>query len=244
MELTKFEDIQNGYKNFMKEWATGQEHRYRSYDYCKNLFEQYYTQKTLNGINLTEEEKDYFALNLFCYLASWGMLRGSAWLLKLKSYRFFVGTVDIIFNKKYESLLTLNPYSEDFESKKDNYFESICDLAGELETDLKKRGGKTSIVLLGKIIMGTYGCIPAYDMYDKKALKALGFKAPSKIKTALPNTFKIILENREFMEDAMKDIKNNKEYEDNDTHDTANCTVFKLLDMILWEYGKRINEKK
>ena len=52
---------------FMERWNKGENERFRSYDYCKNLFDEYYQKPAL-----TKEEKDYFALNLFCYLAAVG----------------------------------------------------------------------------------------------------------------------------------------------------------------------------
>lgn len=237
MEETIFEKIKDNYKIFMEEWKKGEQHRYRSYDYCKNLFDKYYKKPSLS-----DEEKDNFALNLYCYLASWGMLRGSSWLLKEKSYRFFVPTVDILFNKdKYGKLLQMDIFAENFVISKNTYTKLIVQLADEIEGNLSSRGGKVSIVLLGKIIMGTYGCVPAYDTYDQKTLKSLGYKNHYRIKTALPDTYEIVLNNIEVFEKIMDDMK---QYIDPETKKPVNYTAFKVLDMMLWIEGEKLENNK
>jgi hypothetical protein len=62
------------------------EHRYSSFDYCYNYF--------YKNSDLTKDmEKSCFELAF--YLASWGMFRGSSFLLQ-KSAKYFVKTVEYI----------------------------------------------------------------------------------------------------------------------------------------------------
>ena len=226
----------------MEEWKKGKNHRFRSYDYCKNLFDKYY-QKVLDGATLTDEEKDYFALNLFCYLASWGMLRGSGWLLG-RSYKFFIPLCEVLFDRKYKNLRTTDPLHGNYNTSEvvalhDTLDEKIKNILQEDNLEDKK----ASRLLLCKIMMGTYGCVIAYDSYDNKGLRALGVKTPNKLdlSTLLTKTYDIIHDNKDLFKDIMGDMKT---YIDPETSKPVNYTVFKVLDMILWEYGMKQDDEK
>lgn len=212
--------------NFMDRWNEGENERFRSYDYCKNLFDEYYQKPSL-----TAEEKDYFALNLFCYLASWGMLRGSGWLLS-RSYKFFVPLCDVLFDKAYSDLLNINPLTKNYDCNK------VIKLYNALKGEMKKVLQKDRIerepsrLLLCKILMGTYGCVIAYDEYDLKGLNEENVHTTNNTslnETLLQNTCKIITDRKEEFQKLMADIQ--AKY-------GVKYTAFKILDMILWIYGE------
>lgn len=236
-------DFNANYKKFMEEWKKGENHRFRSYDYCKNLFDKYY-QKVLDGATLTSGEKDYFALNLFCYLASWGMLRGSGWLLG-RSYKFFIPLCEVLFDRKYKNLRTMDPLQGNYNTIEvvalhDTLDEKINNILQEDNLEDKK----ASRLMLCKIMMGTYGCVIAYDDYDLKGLDVLGVhtnNASSLSVELLQDTAEIIIDHKEEFEKIMKDMET---YIDPETQKPVNYTVFKVLDMILWEYGKKQDDEK
>ena len=53
---------------------------------------------------------NYITLNLYAYLASWGMLRNS--FLMQKDYLFSKPVVEILCKDKYSNLISFNPFKE------------------------------------------------------------------------------------------------------------------------------------
>lgn len=216
------------YKKFMDEWKRDPVGRFHSYDYCKKVFERYYD-KGING-KLTPDEKDYIALHLFAYLGSWGMLRGSGWLLQ-KSYRALIPLVDVLYQAKYKPLLNIDPFALNFCAK--DYAELVVDLSEKIYNTCESEIGETpTLLFVCKIIMATYGCVPSYDDYVKKALGQLGAgisrNAKKLNKNILCSTIDLIKANQAALQAAQDDIKA--------TYDVE-YTIFKVLDMILWGYG-------
>ncbi len=218
-------------KEFMKRWDKGENERSRSYDYCKNLFDKFYQKPTL-----TKEEKDYFALNLFCYLASWGMLRGKGWLLS-RSYKFFIPLCDVLFDKTYADLLNIDPLNGTYDANK--VMELYNALYNKIDEMLKKdkmSGKEASKVMLCKIMMGTYGCVIAYDTYDCAGLKQFGMRVSegSKLeKEILEKTRAIIVDPKNNFQAIMEQVRKK-----------VNYTPFKVLDMILWIEGEKSEKHK
>ncbi len=235
MKRATFGEIKDNYKVFMEGWKN-EHHRFRSYDPCKEYFDKFY------GKTLTTEEKEEFSLRLFAYLASWGMFRGNDWFI-WKSSRVFLQVTDVLFDVKYKQLKDIDPYSENFDVGK------YCNLTIELQTAVynilkatleqddklyppkSEKENKVSPLMVCKILMGTYGCVIAYDSYDMKGLRALGVKAPQNqdMRTLLENTCNIFTQNKNVFTDIMQDMK---QYD-------VNYTAFKVLDMILWIYGEK-----
>ena len=123
--------------------------RYNSWILCFNAFKD-------NRHN--PEKEEYLCLHLACFLASWGMLRNSA----LMNYDYLVHKqlVKEIRNSKYDKL-----YSQD---------ELDIDLVFELSDKIKEcypksfsnsNSGKPSDTFITKIIMGIFGCVPAYTHF-------------------------------------------------------------------------------
>jgi hypothetical protein len=124
------------------------EHRYSSFDYCYNYF---YTIDDLTK----DMEKSCFELAF--YLASWGMFRGSSFLLQ-KSAKYFVKTIEYINsleNKFWE--IDVNNY--------DNIIiEQLIEIYNKLDR-LVVEGLSRSITLVTKMMLGIFGFVPAYDEY-------------------------------------------------------------------------------
>ena len=70
--------------------------RYRSWEHCYKCF--YDARKTENP------DYDYLSLQLAFYLASWGMYRGSSFLLQ-KDYKIHIPIVKEILDSQYNPLL-------------------------------------------------------------------------------------------------------------------------------------------
>lgn len=85
------QSVSGFYKNLQKD-SNG---RYHSWEYCYSNF--------YNARGQNEPDLDYLSLQLSFYLASWGMYRGSSFLLK-KGYKIHIPIIEELLSKKYDPL--------------------------------------------------------------------------------------------------------------------------------------------
>jgi hypothetical protein len=130
--------------------------RYTSFDYCYGYF------KTNSGNDLTNNMQ-LSCLNLGFYLASWGMLRGSSYLLN-KSVKHFEPTIDYISN------LDKEVWSIDVDSYNDDNIEIILEIYNKLKETLSVNN-HSHLTLITKVMLGVFGFIPAYDRYFCETMK-------------------------------------------------------------------------
>lgn len=147
-------------------------HRFKSWEHCYSFF-------YINYLKLEDDDVfDQGCLHLAFYLASWGMLRGSSFLLQkdYKIHSFFLK--DVVMNPENHKFFGENPNSlvdiEDMErlisETKRAYQENINEING-----IKARINVTD-TLASKILLGVYGNVPAYDRYFKDALTLFGIR--------------------------------------------------------------------
>ncbi len=121
-------------------------HRYASWDFCYEYF--YHNQGKLVGQQLQTS-----CMQLWSYLASWGMIvRGNE--LQRQSYACLVDVV------KY-----INIHQKCYQVHLDdiNYIDKMLTLYDELDQALNLHSQKNRKTLITKIILGVYGCCPAFD---------------------------------------------------------------------------------
>lgn len=154
-------------KRFYNELKDDFNARYRSWEHCYWNF--YHARRNRNA------DVDYLSLQLAFYLASWGMYRGSSFLLQ-KDYKIHIPIVEEILKKKYNSLCGIRCVEFKVESNQKllielNEFISIY--YGEVRRSVKPENIKNEIsaTLITKILMGTLGCVPAYDRYFIAGIK-------------------------------------------------------------------------
>ena len=169
-------------KLFIKKSKLDKESRYKSWEYCYNFFHKVYKKHKLEkcfGDNENWTYKDQLSLHLAFYMASWGMYRGSSFLLQ-NDYKIYYGVVDVIFNKKYDSLwnddslfaedrckMITNLYMDIFNKLKD-YKEYFLNKS-KFQKDTKEAMPDRFLTIITKIILGTIGCFPALDRNFKYA---------------------------------------------------------------------------
>ena len=118
---------------------------------------------------------DYLSLQLVFYLASWGMYRGSSFLLQ-KDYRIHIPVVKELLNPKYDPLAGIEyveyrkPVMQNLLKDINTYFESYYNEV-RLQVKEAEPKNKLSDTLITKVLMGTLGCVPAYDRYFIVGLK-------------------------------------------------------------------------
>jgi len=139
------------------------DNRYASFDYCFNYF-QVFREAGNIGTIATPENIQLSCLHLGFYLASWGMLRGSAELLQ-KSARFLVPAIEVIAN----SDITL--WEIDAHCYTDINIRQLIE-AGNI---FREAYPSMSDILVTKIMLGVFGNVPAFDINFKKGFQVATF---------------------------------------------------------------------
>lgn len=135
--------------------------RLKAYDICHEKF--------VNAIVTKHFDYNELALHLYAYLASYGMVCRKSVLLQ-HNYNVLVATVKIVCEQQYAFLLDIDVFSTSF--NKNNYITTLLHLKERLCTSLSI-SKNSSDTLVSKIILGTLGCMPAYDRYVCQSLKKL-----------------------------------------------------------------------
>ncbi|MCI8793323.1 MAG: hypothetical protein HFG38_11090 [Eubacterium sp.] len=208
---------------FYNELRADSNGRYRSWEHCYKCFH--------DARNNSAPDLDYLSLQLAFYLASWGMYRGSSFLLQ-KDYKVHVPVVEELLKVHYNELFGL----ECIELRKNDVQKKLTELNWFMtayynkirksvkETEVKN---KLSATLITKILMGSLGCVPAYDRYFIDGVKG------QKVTTGIYN-IKSILKLVDFydtnhvrLEETRKRLK---------VYDLP-YPQMKLLDMGFWQIG-------
>ncbi|MCF6276651.1 MAG: hypothetical protein L3J07_02255 [Candidatus Magasanikbacteria bacterium] len=210
--------------SFYKNINNDNNHRYKSWEHCYLYFIK----------NEKDIDVDIACLHLSFYLASWGMYRGSSPLL-WKDYLIHKPVVEKIL-KNYKYLQKFN-----YEKKEhiNSFFELKKDIKECYEKEIivvKNKDNKyiASDTLITKILLGTLGCVPAYDKYFKDGLKEEEIKPLSFTKKSINEIIKFYKENKVEFDKAQKSIKNIGK---------INYPIMKLIDMYFWQIGFEKDKK-
>ena len=155
MQDLKQSDIELIVNKFSK-YSENCHHRYRSFDFC---YSHFYLSKHNNQIDI---ERSCYVL--WSYLASWGMLRGSSFLLQ-KNPSYLKDLVEFIYSQE-ESIWKI-----DVNDYKDN-IEKIIELYKCTAQRIVPNGNR-QLVLVTKVLLGTLGIVPAYDTYFCQTFRTL-----------------------------------------------------------------------
>ncbi len=154
--------------------------RYASYDFCYGFF-QTHRRNIARNMELS-------CLHLWAYLASWGMLRGSSKLLKecsMKALAEVVIYLSTLSDDDWELDLGLNRNGSFDETKSQRIINIYNELSEKVAKILGQDEHKENLTLVTKIMLGTLGCIPAFDQFFTETfrnlyLKECGFRTLSK----------------------------------------------------------------
>ena len=198
--------------------------RSRSWEHCYRVFRDARTDPS--------PDCDYLSLHLAFYLASWGMYRGSSFLLQ-KDYKVLSPIVEEILKPEYDCLFgvacadlrnndvraqlkKLSDYIADY------YFRPIRD-----EVAGRAVASPVSPVLVTKILMGTLGCVPAYDRFFEEGARHLGLEKKSYNEDSLLELANIYEAHNDRLEEARRGMRT----------DDLIYPQMKLLDMGFWQVG-------
>lgn len=144
--------------------------RYRSWCWCYAKFREAFKKR-----KVTDKEKDALALNLGFYLASWGMYRGSSFVLQ-HDYKFLTPIVEILMNRKKHWSPLLGVSLSAFRTPGNSEGELLDELYEAIKTEFQNLTGRAetdrmSTTLITKILLGTLGCVPALDRFFEDTRK-------------------------------------------------------------------------
>ncbi|MBQ8708652.1 MAG: hypothetical protein IJ523_11250 [Succinivibrionaceae bacterium] len=180
-------------------------HRFLSWDHCYDAFGNVFapTATATATATVTLQLKDYLALHLAYFLASWGMYRGSSFLLQV-DYKALIPIVDKILcidpssgTFVYQSLFgidwsTLNAVQK--QTNIDLLFDKTNGLVNFISNHFNNirnyvvfitgssltfpptpvtSNNPVSPILVSKVLLGTLGCVPAYDDFFTQGIRKI-----------------------------------------------------------------------
>lgn len=207
-------------RTYFNETVKDNHGRYLSWCHCYNAFKE-------NRNSTDSKTIDYLALHLAFYLASWGMYRGSSFLLQ-KDYKVHIPIVEIILEDKYSPLLGVTA-----EQLLDD---SVLDLLEEISERIRKAYAEerpsfensinnATDTLVTKILLGTLGCVPAYDRYYVQAVRQYSISTGGYDRKSVRDVAKYYLQYKDQFEDVRAELN---EY-------GTEYPVMKIMDMCLWQ---------
>ncbi len=201
----------NGFTNLLD----SPNHRYLSWEHCHHEF--------LNERNRLKPNIDLLSLHLGFYLASWGMMRGSSQLLQ-KDYKIHTDAIKILLQPKYKSLWGKTWTDTKTDMKDLNLLFDKKGLVNELSMYYQGVNISPTDTLITKILLGTMGCVPAYDRFLKT-----GLGAEEIIQQFGRNSMKQVIDR--YGISSRFSLPSYKTY-----------PQMKIIDSIFWQYGYYIDE--
>ena len=205
-------------------------HRFKSWEHNYRIFCE---ERVKTNHNI-----DKLTIHLAFYLASWGMYRGSSFLLQ-KDYKIHEEAVKEIIKEEYDSLVAIK-----FNELNDENLEKMEKLNSFLREHYRKisqkdEDEKISDILITKILLGTLGCVPAYDNYFTKGFKKFNTLGNFSNKEGKLNE-KSLLRLAEFYKKYEKELEEKRENFKiyiNDDNTEIKYPQMKVLDMGFWQIG-------
>ena len=200
--------------------------RYRSWEYCYYRFYKARSEKN--------NDLDYLSVQLAFYLASWGMYRGSSFLLQ-KDYQIHSPVVEEVVKSRYDILFGVNCedlLKKDVQQQLMELSIFLVDYYEAVRASVKGMNIKNSIseTLITKILMGTLGCVPAYDRYFIAGIKSRKVAAGSFSIKSVQQLAQFYVKNHDVLEPVRRKLV---------LHDIL-YPQMKLIDMGFWEIGAEL----
>jgi len=191
-------------------------HRYRSWEHCYHFF------RTVTPSGLTTQRENA-ALQLGFYLASWGMYRRSTFLLQ-RAYTVHSGVIDCLTLPRFAPI-----WEHEFGADAADValVPLILDAAKEIGKAYSQFGEPTE-TLVTKVLLGTFGCLPACDQYF-----VAGFRGAKLGHSSLNEKF--INKLLDFSQANLTELR--REQSIIKEHGGATYPLMKLVDMYFWQLG-------
>ena len=221
--MEAIDELISAAQTFYDDARASENGRSRSWEHCYRVFRDARTDPS--------PDCDYLSLHLAFYLASWGMYRGSSFLLQ-KDYKVLVPIVEEILKPEYDCLLGLactDLRNSDVRAQLKKLCDDIAEHFGPIRDEVAGRKVPSSVspVLITKILMGTLGCVPAYDRFFVDGIKKYKVTTQEYSRNSLLKLVDFYEEHNDRLEEARRGMRT----------DDLTYPQMKLLDMGFWQIG-------
>lgn len=221
--MEAIDELISAAQTFYDDARANENGRSRSWEHCYRVFRDARTDPS--------PDYDYLSLHLAFYLASWGMYRGSSFLLQ-KDYKVLLPVVEKVLKPEYDCLFGL-ACTDVRESEVQDRLEKLSDyIAAHFqpirdEVAGRKVASSVSPVLVTKILMGTLGCVPAYDRFFVDGIKKYKVTTQEYSLESVRKLAKFYEAHNDRLEEARRGMR------------VGDLTYpqMKLLDMGFWQVG-------
>ena len=221
--MEAIDELISAAQTFYDDARANENGRSRSWEHCYRVFRDARTDPSPDCDNLS--------LHLAFYLASWGMYRGSSFLLQ-KDYKVLVPIVEEILKSEYDCLFgvaCVGLRDSEVQDSLEKLYKYIAKHLQPIRNEVAGREVPSSVspVLITKILMGPLGCVPAYDRFFQDGV------ATYKV-TTQEYSLKSVLRLVNFYEeynDRLEEARRGMRIDD------LIYPQMKLLDMGFWQIG-------
>lgn len=221
--MEAIDELISAAQTFYDDARANENGRSRSWEHCYRVFRDARTDPS--------PDCDYLSLHLAFYLASWGMYRGSSFLLQ-KDYKVLVPIVEEVLKPEYDCLFGVacaDLRELGVQEQLANASDYIANHFGPIRKAVAGREVPSSVspVLITKILMGTLGCVPAYDRFFQDGVATYKVTTQEYSRNSLLKLVDFYEEHNDRLEEARRGMR---------VGDLI-YPQMKLLDMGFWQIG-------
>lgn len=221
MEL--IDELISAAQTFYDDARANENGRSRSWEHCYRVFRDARADPS--------PDYDYLSLHLAFYLASWGMYRGSCFILQ-KDYKVHTPIVEEILKPEYDCLFGLacaDLRNDDVWEQYTKLYDKIDAYFDPIRKEVRGRAVASSVspVLITKILMGTLGCVPAYDRFFQDGVATYKVTTAEYSLESVRKLAKFYEAHNDRLEEARRGMRT----------DDLIYPQMKLLDMGFWQVG-------
>ena len=221
--MDAIDELIDAAQTFYEDARRDENGRSRSWEHCYRVFRDARTDPS--------PDCDYLSLHLAFYLASWGMYRGSSFLLQ-KDYKVLVPIVEEILKPEYDCLFGVvcaDLRESEVQKRLKKLRDDIAAHFWPIRNEVAGREVPTPVspVPITKILMGTLGCVPAYDRFFQDGVATYKVTTREYSRNSLLKLVGFYEEHNDRLEEARRGMR---------VGDLI-YPQMKLLDMGFWQVG-------
>jgi hypothetical protein len=208
-------DITRRIATFHDQLLKDPHHRFRSWEHCHRFFSARTSDAVLN-------DKDTAALHLAFYLASWGMYRGSSFLLR-QTYTVHVRVIARLSSPRFSDL-----WQRDVGADASDV--SLAPLILEAVHTVKDAYNPASVTntLATKVLLGTMACLPACDRFFIDGFRVSGRQYSNLNRRFVERIIGFCLDHGDALREEQARIER---------AEGVHYPLMKLVDMYFWQIG-------
>lgn len=219
--MDAIDELIDAAQTFYEDARANENGRSRSWEHCYRVFRDARIDPS--------PDCDYLSLHLAFYLASWGMYRGSSFLLQ-KDYKVLVPIVEKILKPEYDCLFGVacaDLRESEVQDRLEKLYKYIAKHLQPIRNEVAGREVPTPVspVLITKILMGTLGCVPAYDRFFQDGVATYKVMTHEYSRNSLLKLVDFYEEHNDRLEEARRGMRT----------DDLIYPQMKLLDMGFWQ---------